>query len=89
MSAVIASAATVLALGAQVGVVPSPAAVATDGPTDASKVPHYFGPWPNWANSPLTLPTARSDGGTGAGATAVAQVTRDGHPEHQRDRARA
>ena len=25
-------------------------------PTDESKVPHYFGPWPNWALSPLTLP---------------------------------
>ena len=24
--------------------------------TDEAKVPHYFGPWPNWANSPLTLP---------------------------------
>ena len=27
-------------------------------PTDESKVPHYFGPYPNWANSPLTLPDA-------------------------------
>ena len=25
-------------------------------PTDESKVPHYFGPYPNWANSPFTLP---------------------------------
>jgi FtsP/CotA-like multicopper oxidase with cupredoxin domain len=25
-------------------------------PTDQSKVPHYFGPWPNWANSQVTLP---------------------------------
>ncbi|MEU3073491.1 multicopper oxidase domain-containing protein [Streptomyces laurentii] len=24
------------------------------GPTDQTKVPHYFGPWQNWANSPLT-----------------------------------
>ena len=24
--------------------------------TDESKVPHYFGPYPTWANSPLTLP---------------------------------
>ena len=27
-------------------------------PVDESKVPHYFGPYPNWANSPLTLPDA-------------------------------
>ncbi|MCJ7551347.1 MAG: multicopper oxidase domain-containing protein, partial [Anaerolineae bacterium] len=25
-------------------------------PTDETKVPHYFGPFPNWANSPFTLP---------------------------------
>ena len=25
---------------------------------DETKVPHYFGPYPNWANSPLTLPDA-------------------------------
>ena len=23
-------------------------------PTDATKVPHYFGPWPNWANKSST-----------------------------------
>ena len=28
-------------------------------PTDESKVPHYFGPYPNWANSPLALPDAQ------------------------------
>jgi hypothetical protein len=27
-------------------------------PTDESKVPHYFGPYPNWANSPFTLADA-------------------------------
>ena len=27
-------------------------------PTDSTKVPHYFGPWTNWALSPLTLPDA-------------------------------
>ncbi len=44
-------------------------------PTDASKVPHYFGPWPNWANSPLTLSKAAvTISGTGTGASAVAQV---------------
>ena len=25
-------------------------------PTDETKVPHYFGPYPNYANSPFTLP---------------------------------
>ena len=28
------------------------------GPTDESKVPHYFGPYPNWANSPQALADA-------------------------------
>ena len=27
-------------------------------PVDESKVPHYFGPSPNWANSPLTVSDA-------------------------------
>jgi FtsP/CotA-like multicopper oxidase with cupredoxin domain len=44
-------------------------------PTDETKVPHYFGPWPNWANSPFTLPSATVIiGGNGAGAEATAQV---------------
>ena len=35
----------------------APAAIpATD--TDETKVPHYFGPFPNYANSPLTVPDA-------------------------------
>ncbi len=43
-------------------------------PVDESKVPHYFGPYPNWANSPFTLPDATvvitGDGfGRGAAAT--------------------
>jgi len=45
--------------------------------TDATKVPHYFGPWANWANSPFTTSTAQvaiADSGAGRGATAVAQV---------------
>ena len=42
---------------------------------DPTKVPHYFGPWPNWANSPLTLSQASvTISGTGSGAAAVAQV---------------
>lgn len=43
------------------------------GPTDSTTVPHYFGPWPNWANSPFTLPAATvalTGDGTGAAATA-------------------
>ncbi|CAN7552239.1 multicopper oxidase domain-containing protein [Terrabacter sp. LjRoot27] len=78
MSAIVASTATVLALGMQAGVVPATVAAASPptGPTDSTKVPHYFGPWPNWANSPLTTPTATVSitDGTGSGATAVAQV---------------
>ena len=54
------------------------ALAAPSSPTDAATVPHYFGPWPNWANSPLTLSTAAvritDSSGRGAGATAVAQV---------------
>src|SRR3954452_17729934 len=54
------------------------AAGAPTDPTDTTKVPHYFGPYPNWANSPLTLSTAEvtftDPSGTGTGAKAVAQV---------------
>ena len=58
----------------------SGAAVAAT-PPDPAKVPHYFGPWPNWANSPLTLNNASvTFTGTGTGATAVAQVD----PAHRR-----
>ena len=31
-----------------------PCAGAPASAADQSKVPHYFGPYPNWANSPLT-----------------------------------
>jgi FtsP/CotA-like multicopper oxidase with cupredoxin domain len=53
----------------------APAAIPS-GPTDESKVPHYFGPNPNWANSPFRVPnvTVTLDGGGGAGATAAAEV---------------
>src|SRR5689334_19316288 len=44
-------------------------------PVDETKVPHYFGPWPNWANSPFTLPNATvTIEGNGTGAEAVAVV---------------
>jgi FtsP/CotA-like multicopper oxidase with cupredoxin domain len=46
------------------------------GPTDESKVPHYFGPYPNWALSPLRVPNVFIEltGGGGTGATAAATV---------------
>lgn len=45
-------------------------------PTDESKVPHYFGPYPNWAMSPFRLPNVFVElvGGDGSGATAAATV---------------
>jgi len=52
---------------------------APSSPVDESKVPHYFGPYPNWANSPLTLPDINvAIVGDGAGATASAVVAPDG-----------
>ena len=51
------------------------AAAAPLSPTDPTKIPHYFGPYPNWANSPQALPdaivTISGGGGTGAEATAT------------------
>ena len=48
-------------------------------PTDETKVPHYFGPYPNWANSPFTLPDAQVViTGNGTGATAEATVGANG-----------
>ena len=56
-----------------------PVSAAPAGPTDKSKVPHYFGPWPNWANSPYTLPDAQVViTGNGSGAEAVATVGANG-----------
>ncbi len=45
-------------------------------PMDETKVPHYFGPNPNWALSPLRQPDVAVDltGGGGTGATAAATV---------------
>jgi FtsP/CotA-like multicopper oxidase with cupredoxin domain len=48
-------------------------------PTDETKVPHYFGPYPNWANSPYTLADAQVViTGNGSGAEAVASVGANG-----------
>ncbi|WP_053084070.1 hypothetical protein [Nostocoides australiense] len=46
-------------------------------PTDSTKVPHYFGPWPNWALSPLVKnnATVTIDGGGGTGAEATATLS--------------
>src|SRR4030042_7220349 len=49
------------------------------GPVDETKVPHYFGPFPNWVNSPFTLPdVAVAITGNGQGATATATVGANG-----------
>ena len=62
---------------------PGGATVPADAPssaTDETKVPHYFGPWPNWANSQLTLPDVAVEitGGGGTGATATATIGANG-----------
>ncbi len=55
------------------------ATAAPISPTDETKVPHYFGPYPNWANSPYTLPDVAVDiQGDGTGATATATVGANG-----------
>jgi FtsP/CotA-like multicopper oxidase with cupredoxin domain len=54
---------------------PAAEAATPSSPTDSTTVPHYFGPWPNWANSPLTRPNATvTIAGDGTGATAQATV---------------
>ena len=66
LAMVLALASTALGTGAAVAAPPDPA-----------KVPHYFGPWPNWANSPFTTSKASvtfGNAGSGTGAVAVAQV---------------
>ncbi|HEX2980298.1 MAG TPA: hypothetical protein VHO48_08545, partial [Anaerolineaceae bacterium] len=60
-------ASTMIHPSGQVGAMPA-------SPTDETKVPHYFGPYPNWANSPFTLPDVTvniTGNGTGAQATAT------------------
>ncbi len=77
ITATLAAAALVGALAVALPGLTSTAAQAAKptGPTDPSKVPHYFGPWPNWALSQLTTPTAAVEiTGSGTGATASANV---------------
>src|SRR3954471_24919335 len=67
----------VLALCA--GLVASVADGAPSSATDESKVPHYFGPYPNWAHSPLTNADATVKiSADGTGATADATVGANG-----------
>ena len=43
--------------------------------TDETKVPHYYGPWSNYANSSFTIPDVTLEiTGDGAGAAAIASV---------------
>lgn len=61
-----------LTVDAKVNALPS-------SPVDESKVPHYYGPYPNWALSPLTLPDVAVEiVGDGTGASAVASVGANG-----------
>ncbi|MFF2951636.1 multicopper oxidase domain-containing protein [Kitasatospora sp. NPDC057965] len=46
------------------------------GVVDGAKAPHYFGPWPNWANSPLTSSRAKVVIGTTAMAVGNPLVDR-------------
>src|SRR5664280_1981351 len=58
---VFASMAVIVAQSVMSGLVAAPANAAPGASfsaTDSSKVPHYFGPYPNWANSPQTLSDA-------------------------------
>ncbi|MBP1611039.1 MAG: hypothetical protein H6Q04_3274, partial [Acidobacteria bacterium] len=62
----------------EAGLLAAPAAT-LNPPADIPGVPHYFGPYPNWANSPFTLPDATVViSGTGTGAQAVASVGANG-----------
>jgi FtsP/CotA-like multicopper oxidase with cupredoxin domain len=57
----------------------SPVVALPSSPIDESKVPHYFGPYPNWALSPLTLPDVTvTINGDGTGAAAAATVGGNG-----------
>ena len=63
-----------LILATPLGIIQSANAAAA-AETDSTVIPHYFGPWPNWANSPLTMSKAAvTITGAGTGAAAVAQV---------------
>src|SRR5664279_5534498 len=70
---------TVLALGLSALLSGAAISATPSSPVDQTTVPHYFGPYPNWANSPLTVPDANvTITGDGSGAQAQAQIGRDG-----------
>ena len=74
---IVAAMALVIAMVGQIGRSALPAVAAE--PVVPSNVPHYFGPWPNWANSPLTTPDIAVEFvGDGTGAAATATVGGDG-----------
>ena len=57
------------------GLVGPPASPAQAAAADPTKNPHYFGPWPNWALSPLTTSKAQlAILGVGQGARAEAVI---------------
>lgn len=69
--------AKVAALGADAA--PTTAGVPPASPVDQTKIPHYFGPFPNWAMSPFTLPDVVVEiAGNGQGAKATAHVGLEG-----------
>ena len=77
--AIVLALALIVAFTVVAMVAPAPLRAAPSSAIDESKVPHYFGPYPNWANSPLTQPDATV---TITGAS-VAQTT-VGNPLVQR-----
>ena len=61
------------------GATSAPTLAAPASAVDQTKVPHYFGPYPNWANSPMTAADATvAITGNGTGATASASVDATG-----------
>ena len=66
----IATAASILTQASPPGLATTMVSATPISAVDETKVPHYFGPYPNWANSPLTLPDA-TVAITGASVTAV------------------
>ncbi len=76
LTALVSSAALAFTLSALVG---GASAAAPTSPVDQTKVPHYFGPYPNWANSPLAVHDASvTISGDGSGAKAEATVGANG-----------
>src|SRR5664280_2268274 len=58
---IVATMAMIASQSVMAGLIAAPANAAPGAgfsATDSSKVPHYFGPYPNWANSPQTLSDA-------------------------------